>query len=275
MLLDVHGTRFDDLHGPKTTASGVQLEGSPIRKAVNEQQAAEYLTGLRNDKGTPKPQGSIGGDVGLRGNTEGQSAQRASGTLGLDYDHSSNKYFDPATNQWTDMVSKRGLPVVDTQMTPAMHDKATVPLGTDATAMLQAEAQRRAAAGEYVPELMKPKSPTELAHVTTRDRTSQIDPRVGWGFSASERAIDPSTGKPWSVVPNQELNIPGFVPLGPSSSVSVLPPAAAVAPGAVPKAQPLGPVGSPAPGTAPVVDPNLPPFYQQTLQDHLHNMGFP
>jgi hypothetical protein len=139
--------------------------------------------------------------------------------------------------------------------------------------MLTAEAQRRAAAGEYVPALMERDTMGDLTHAMGRDRESRIDPRVGWGFSASERAIDPATGQVWSVSPNQELTLGKRVPLGPSPELSLLPPAGQVPPGAAPVETPLGPVQSPAPGTAPTIYPNMPPYYQQLMENHLRQLG--
>jgi hypothetical protein len=220
MLIDVHARRFDELHVAYTPpSSGRELDGSPMRKAVTDTQAAEFAANERTDRsGNKVPTDTIGGDIGLKSNTEGQSAERASATLGLDYDHPSNKYYNPDDNHWSPMVTQDGLPTVDFNLNQGLYDNLQVPLGTDATEMFKQQGRDLTASGEYVPELLRPTTgpdgTEQFPHINTRDRQNERDPRVGWGFSATERAIDPATNLPYPVIPNQETTVAGYRPLG-------------------------------------------------------------
>lgn len=212
LLIDVQARRFDELHPAYTTESGRELEATPMRKAVPD--TDPYKPG---PNGEPPQRDQVKGDVGFKSTTDQQHSEGAAGTLGLDYDHSSNKYYDPTTNTWTPMVTKDGLPVIDFPLTQEMHDKLQVPLGTDATKAFQDQGRALAQSGDYVPELLQPQVGADgketFPHLQTRDRESAVDPKTGFGFSATERAIDPTTGAPHAVVPNQEHNLPDLVPV--------------------------------------------------------------
>ncbi len=213
-----------------TTGSGRRkLDASPMRKAVNTPTAQDYRQGYRTDAaGNQMPMDKVGGDVGLKASTEGQTAERGSATLGLDYEHASNMFYDPTTKTWTPMVTdvNGGLPVVDFPQTQQIHDSVQVPLGQDAKALFEQHGTNLKNSGQYVPELLQSTTAADgsaqFPNLSMRNKETKVDPRTGWGNSATERAIDPNTGAPYPVVPNQELNLPSYVP-APGLNVDLIP----------------------------------------------------
>ncbi|HEY0250058.1 MAG TPA: hypothetical protein VGC41_00975, partial [Kofleriaceae bacterium] len=237
MLLDAHGRRNDQLHPAYTTSNGRELEGTPMRKIVNDQQAAEFAQGSRVDRdGNVVPTNKIGGDLGAAANTNGQDAARVAATLGLDYPHSSNQFFDPATNTWVDSIHNQGISGIEMPMTPAMKEASAVPFGQDVHEAAMARGRALAENGEYVPELFQsqagPNGEEQFPHLTMRNKENENDPRTGFGFSATERAIDPKTGAPYPVSPNQEHNSSTWTDM-PEYDVKTIP---AAAPEQAPKA---------------------------------------
>src|SRR5205807_2748901 len=101
--------------------------------------------------------------------------------------------------------------------------------GQDAADFAKAHAAELKANGEYVPELFETKTTPqgeELPHVVVRDKETQVDPRTGFGFSATETAKDSSTGQKHTVVPNQEHTLPDktYLPI-PDAEVKTIAPA--------------------------------------------------
>jgi hypothetical protein len=217
MMMDIQGRRNDEIHPAEVTSTGRELEGTPMRKAVNEEDAAKYRS---------KERTAVGGDIGAAANTDGQHAERAAGTLGLDYKSDNNKYYDSKTGKWTEMITDRGLPAVEFELSAEQKAKMQVPMGQDAAEFAQKYAAELKAKGEYVPELFQGKDGEIPAAITVRDKESQVDPRTGFGFSATETATDSSTGQKHTVVPNQEHTLPAktYLPI-PDAEVNVIPPA--------------------------------------------------
>src|SRR5262249_38415770 len=148
-LTPMSATQKQDTIAAQSALSEDIKQGADVRKAVTNESVLDMLAGgyvKKDESGNPVDYGktdrqTMGGDIGLKRSTEGQTSTEVAETLGLDYQHSSNTYAEFAdpknlgkTTGWSDQVKNEGIAVIDTKMTADMAAQARVPLRHDVMA---------------------------------------------------------------------------------------------------------------------------------------------